>query len=52
LFASLTSQMASGRYGASADAFDAQVQAWASEAAAAAETTQSAVSLPSSRGAQ
>jgi hypothetical protein len=52
LFASLTSQMASGRYGASADAFDAQVQSWASEAAAAAETTQSAVSLPSSRGAQ
>jgi hypothetical protein len=52
LFASLTSQMASGRYGVSADAFDAQVQGWASEAAAAGETTQSAVSLPSSRGAQ
>jgi hypothetical protein len=52
LFASLTSQMATGRYGVSADAFDAQVQAWAAEAAAVGETTQYEFSLPSSKGEQ
>ncbi len=52
LFASLTSQMASGRYGASADAFAAQVQTWAGEVAAVGETTRSEASPHSARGAQ
>ncbi len=52
LFASLTSQVASGRYGVSAEVFDAQVQAWAREAAAASEMRQSDVSLPASRRAR
>ncbi len=48
LFASLTSQMATGRYGVSPAAFGTQVQAWAREAAAG-NVTQARDSLSISR---